>query len=1060
MFPTARCLAVFRCSSLATLLAVCLAAITVTDAAAELATPAEAEIACRNWLAYQVHARGDWAGTRDPGVEFVTDLQSDDGTVLARCFTISPDGFVVVPVLKELPPAKLYHDSGRFAVADEGGLVQLVRERLTLQIQYYEELYDDLDASQPARGHVPFPRRHRETWRWLLADRARFAADLARGEAPGLRDVGPLLTTAWDQREPWDLLCPPGDGGRCAVGCVATAAAQVLNYWQWPDHGIGDHSYWWNGDHSCENPTPGDTLSADFSDPYDWSGSDLGMAELCYEVGVAYEMNYGHCASGSSVGKARTVLPKHFKYDESIDSASGSRYSSEDWFALIQAEIDAARPTLYQYPGHAIVCDGWRTVLDEMQIHLNYGWGGPRNAWYVLDDIHGHEGGHESEAMVINVFPDHSIFVNPEGTGDYATIQEAIDFALPGETVKLLAGTYTGPGNRDISFGGKAITVRSQYRDPQICIIDAGGSAFTPQRGFSFHSGEGLDSVLEGVWITGGWSLDVGGAILCTNTSPTLSSCLIEGNTATLAGAGIACVAMAAFVEPYIKNCTIFGNSGGALAVNGSCLPDIVNTLITGNSDTRAVVCELGGIPTFTCCDIWGNPEGDWTDPFADQLGLRGNMSADPIFCDPWDDTLLTLSTPSPCLPDNNDCNAQIGALGEGCSDYLVYPDGSGVWPTIQDAVDAAVDGAVILLTDGVYTGPGNRDIVVVGKELDIRSLNGDATACVVDCSDRERDDHRGFLFQGAGCQVDLKNVTIENGSVPDGAGGAVRCEDEAVLHLYSCVLRGNTAQRGGAISADRGATVSVAGCELSRNSAQTGGALCGENDASVSIAGSTLAENIAATGSGVDMTGGSLNIMLDIIAFGSPGAAVTCSGTVLNCRCSDVYGNAGGDWSECLEGLQGQFANICADPEFCDPAARDYTLAATSPCLDVDGLECGIVGDASMGAYGEGCEVVGVEAPIAGPAHLALAQNYPNPFGPGTDLRFALPVRGHVRLVIYDLAGRRVATLVDEVKPAGRFTTRWDRRDQGGNVVAAGVYFARLDQAGIVQVRKLLVVK
>ena len=1035
-------------------------ALVVTDAVAELATPDEAARACRNWLAYIVHERGDWAGSGDPGIESVADLKGEDGAVLALCFDISPDGFVVVPVLKELPPAKLYDDSGHLDVADTGGLVQLVRERLALQIRYYEELYGDLAAVQPARGHVPFPRHHREIWQRLLTDRARFAAELTRGKFPGLRDAGPLLTTAWDQREPYDLLCPPGDGGRCAVGCVATAAAQVLNYHQWPDHGVGDHSYYWNGDHSCGGSTPGDTLYADFSDPYDWSGSDEGVSELCYEVGVAYGMNYGHCGSGSSVSKAVTVLPAHFKYDESLSNHNGSAYSVEDWFALIQSEIDVARPTLYRYPGHAIVCDGWRIALVDMEIHLNYGWGGGHDGWYVLDDIYGHEGGHESEGMVINVFPDPAIYVNAEGTGDYPTIQDAIDAAMPGETIKLIAGTYAGHGNRDLDFGGKAITVRSQYSDPQTCIIDAEGSEFEPRRGFWFHQGEGPASLLEGVWITGGWSADVGGGILCSNASPTISTCVLEGNSAEQAGAAIGCVAMMAFVAPTVESCTIIGNSGGGLAVTGSNLPDIVNTIITQNSDTCAVVCALGAEPVFTCCDIWGNPVGDWTEPIADQLGLRGNICADPIFCDPWDDTILTLSAPSPCLPGNNPCGSLIGAFGEGCSDYLVYPDGSGIWPTIQDAVDAAVDGASILLVDGIYTGPGNRDVIVSNKEVEIRSLNGDATACVLDCADRGRDDHRGFLFQGPSCLAILKNITIENGSVPSSAGGALRCEDEASLQANSCVFHGNTAERGGAVSVDGGATVVISQCEFSRNSALVGGALCGENEAIVAIGGSTLAVNLADTGSGIDMTGGSLNITFSIIAYGSPGAAVTCSGTSLICRCSDVYGNPGGDWSDCLDDYLGMNGNIFADPQFCDPVADDYTLAATSPCLDVEGIECGLVGNARIGAYDEGCDGVVVEASPAAPVRLALAQNSPNPFGPGTDLRFALPAHGHACLVIYDLAGRHVATLVDEVKPAGEFVARWDRRDQGGKAVATGVYFARLDQAGSYQVRKLVVVK
>ncbi|MGD9142176.1 MAG: hypothetical protein PVJ42_11605, partial [bacterium] len=74
--------------------------------------------------------------------------------------------------------------------------------------------------------------------------------------------------------------------------------------------------------------------------------------------------------------------------------------------------------------------------------------------------------------------------VNPEGTGDYATIQAAVTAASPGDTVRLSMGTFTGTGNRDVDFLGKAVTVRSQYGIPQYTIIDCEGSEADPHRGF------------------------------------------------------------------------------------------------------------------------------------------------------------------------------------------------------------------------------------------------------------------------------------------------------------------------------------------------------------------------------------------------------------------------------------------------------------------------------------------------------------------------------------------------------------------------------------------------
>ena len=65
---------------------------------------------------------------------------------------------------------------------------------------------------------------------------------------------------------------------------------------------------------------------------------------------------------------------------------------------------------------------------------------------------------------------------------------------------------------------------------------------------------------------------------------------------------------------------------------------------------------------------------------------------------------------------------------------YLVNPDGSGDFPTIQAALDAVVTGDVIELGDGLFTGPGNRDLVPGWMNLTIRSQSGDAGACMIDC--------------------------------------------------------------------------------------------------------------------------------------------------------------------------------------------------------------------------------------------------------------------------------------------------------------------------------------
>jgi hypothetical protein len=93
-------------------------------------------------------------------------------------------------------------------------------------------------------------------------------------------------------------------------------------------------------------------------------------------------------------------------------------------------------------------------------------------------------------------------------------------------------------------------------------------------------------------------------------------------------------------------------------------------------------------------------------------------------------------------------------------------------------------------------------------------------------------------------------------------------------------------------------------------------------------------------------------------------------------------------------------------------------------------------------------------------PEDFSLSQNYPNPFNPQTSIRYALPQDAQVRLVIYNLLGRKVKTLVDERQSAGHKTVWWDGKDEKGDPAASGVYFYRIDADQFSEVKKMMLVK
>jgi PKD repeat protein len=495
---------------------------------AERATSQEMERVCQNWLAYMVSERGTWAGETNPQITDVHEMIVND-TVLAHCFSIAPRGYVVVPVLKELPPVKANSEECSLDVNKEYGFPQLLREVLLDRIRVFARIYGSLDATQPSKGDVPFGRVHGQQWDRFLADPDEFEADLNKGMFAPMDSVGPLLDSiSWDQNEPYNNDCPWGDGGQCVVGCVATAAAQIMAYYQWPKAGDSNHTYWWNGDQSCGGSTPGQWLSADFLDPYDWDsipphchggctqGQQDALAELNYEVGVAFDMDYGYCASGvstSHIPSCMKAFETNFRYHDQMIQSWRLSYTSQNWFNLIKTEINEGRPIWYFITSHSLVCDGWRETGDPVvkQYHMNYGWDSWHTTWWTLDQYYCpvDEGNPDScfqehEFLVRNIAPDKGIWLTADttfgwvpfdvhftGSSEYSVDEWTWDFGDGNGTTVLVdtvTHTYDSAGMFDVALtidtsGGTLSLQRPDYiivlADSMIAVDTVGGKGDT-----------------------------------------------------------------------------------------------------------------------------------------------------------------------------------------------------------------------------------------------------------------------------------------------------------------------------------------------------------------------------------------------------------------------------------------------------------------------------------------------------------------------------------------------------------------------------------------------------
>jgi len=336
---------------------------------------------------------------------------------------------------------------------------------------------------------------------WIRANVADIAADsqwtlystAPSGDPVPLTAVAPLLSTTWNQDEPYNDLCPYDDTAqmRTYTGCVATAMAQVMKYYNHPLQG--------NGLHSFQHDDYG-TLSANFGNTtYDWSHMPnaltsvssqqqiTAVATLMYHVGVAMDMMYGTTGSGayienygsSTLPCAENALSQNFRY-QPVSCIYREDYTDLQWSSQLVDELDAARPILYagedSSTGHCFVVDGYNT--NATQFHINWGWGGYYDGYFSMS----------------NLTPDGS-GIGASSTGSYNLNQRALIEIIPDSSASGEDGDDDNPDvpvNEDCIIASFPYTLTFDDTTQYGCIgiIDANGDT----NSWSLINGYGVNS--------------------------------------------------------------------------------------------------------------------------------------------------------------------------------------------------------------------------------------------------------------------------------------------------------------------------------------------------------------------------------------------------------------------------------------------------------------------------------------------------------------------------------------------------------------------------------------
>lgn len=417
--------------------------------------------------------------------------------------------------------------------------------------------------------------------------------------------------------------------------------------------------------------------------------------------------------------------------------------------------------------------------------------------------------------------------VQPDSTGDFPTIQAAVDSAAAGDVIELAPGVFTGSGNRDVDLHGKAITIRGQGTDPAAITIDCQGAWGDPHRGFLVRSGEGQDTILEGFTVRNGdmrSADEIGGGLYVQRASPVLRHLHVVECRA-VAGGGLH-LEPRTFEVPataVVENCVFRSNvaQGGGVSTEG------------GPGNGGGAVVWAAGTALFTGCVFEANTAENVSG------GAHVSGGADATF---------------------TDC---------------------------RFAANAAAGAAAL---DATVSGPNTARIERCVFE-DNQSASGPAgTSRVLSVVDS------AFRRNSGGGPVIYRTGTILGCTFLDNT--VTGTEDGAVVTVFS--LPGL-----------------VERCTFAGSHASA---------AILARSPVTIRKTIVA-----------FNTTLEPVACAFPGRATL--------ECSDVFGNAGGDWVGCIAGQETSAGNLHADPLFCDRAAGDVGLRGNSPCAPAQAGSCGLVG-------------------------------------------------------------------------------------------------------------------